>query len=66
MLLQKAVHKVLPYGLMAAASLVAGLLCILLPETKDQPMPEVLEKEPSGVELISQEDDSNRNEKQII
>ncbi|KXJ29686.1 organic cation transporter protein [Exaiptasia diaphana] len=59
------VHKLLPYGVMAAASLVAGLLCILLPETKDQPMPEVLEREPSEIELIPQED-SNQNKKQII
>ena len=36
-LFQQRVHPILPYGIMGLNALIAGLLCILLPETRHQP-----------------------------
>lgn len=49
----------LPYIIMAVDALVAGVLCLLLPETNKSPTVETLENEtPLGM-LLSQNNDEN-------
>ena len=42
---QRLVHPLLPYGIMGANALLAGLLCQTLPETKGIPTPETMDIE---------------------
>ncbi|XP_032240300.2 organic cation transporter protein isoform X1 [Nematostella vectensis] len=49
------VHPLLPYGVMGIGALLSGLLCLLLPETKDKPTSEVCESE-------SQEDKTSHDD----
>lgn len=41
---QKRVHPLLPFGIMGINALIAGLLCMTLPETRNQPILETFEK----------------------
>lgn len=53
--LQKRIHTILPYGIMGGAALIAGFLCMSLPETKDQPTPDVIDSTSTAEELIERE-----------
>ncbi len=39
----KRIHPTLPFGMMGALAVIAGLLCLLLPETRGRPTLEVYE-----------------------
>ena len=41
---QKRVHPLLPFGIMGINALIAGLLCMTLSETRNQPILETFEK----------------------
>ena len=42
---QKRVHPLLPFGIMGINALIAALLCLTLPETRNQPTLETFERE---------------------
>ena len=52
-------HPILPYGVMGILALVAGLLCLLLPETRFKPTLENIgqEKEEPNIETEEHGDD---------
>ncbi|RMX49474.1 hypothetical protein pdam_00017632 [Pocillopora damicornis] len=56
------VHKLLPFGIMGLNALIAGLLCMTLPETRDQPTLEVMETTDGGqnMELLAQDDEKKK------
>lgn len=56
------VHKLLPFGIMGLNALIAGLLCMTLPETRDQPTLEVMETTDEGqnMELLAQDDEKKK------
>ena len=60
--LQKYVHVLLPYGVMGAFSLLAGILCWALPETKSVPTAEVMDQsDASGKpKLVVREEESTK------
>ena len=39
---QTRIHPLIPYGIMGVAAFIAGLLCLTLPETKDEPTAETI------------------------
>lgn len=45
------VHQLLPFAIMGINALLAGILCMTLPETKLQPTLETVDKEPPEEEL---------------
>ena len=45
---QRLWHPLLPYGIMGANALLAGLLCQTLPETKGMPTPETMDTDSPG------------------
>ena len=45
---QRLWHPLLPYGIMGANALLAGLLCQTLPETKGIPTPETMDSNSPG------------------
>ena len=49
-LLQNRVHRLLPFAIMGINALVAGILCMTLPETKNQPTLETVNE--GGEELV--------------
>ncbi|KAJ7391894.1 hypothetical protein OS493_016190 [Desmophyllum pertusum] len=49
------VHPVLPYGIMGIGAFVAAVLCISLPETKDQPTAEVVRNDTGNDVVIANE-----------
>ncbi|XP_031548801.1 solute carrier family 22 member 5-like [Actinia tenebrosa] len=51
----KRIHTILPYGIMGGAALIAGFLCMSLPETKDQPMPDVIDSTSTSEEILEKE-----------
>lgn len=60
--MQQRVHKLLPFGIMGLNALIAGLLCMTLPETRDQPTLEVMETTDEGqnMELLAQDDEKKK------
>lgn len=38
-------HPLLPYGIMGLMALIAGLLCLLMPETRFKPTLEIIDQE---------------------
>lgn len=59
---QTRVHPLLPYGIMGVGAFVAALLCITLPETKDQPTAEVVGD--TGSDVIIEERKSDEAEEE--
>ena len=47
---QRLVHPLLPYGIMGINALLAGLLCMTLPETKGMPTAETVDSEEGAEE----------------
>ena len=52
-------HPILPYGIMGILALIAGLLCLLLPETRFKPTLENIdqEKREGSTETAENDDD---------
>lgn len=53
------VHRLLPFAIMGLNALVAGLLCMSLPETKNQPTLETVKKDPAGEEMAQLHEAAN-------
>lgn len=49
---QRLVHPLLPYAIMGGNALLAGLLCMTLPETKGMPTAETMDSEEDAKESI--------------
>ena len=49
-LLQNRVHHLLPFAIMGINALLAGILCMTLPETNNQPMLETVKRD-EGYEI---------------
>ncbi|PFX15269.1 organic cation transporter protein-like isoform X1 [Stylophora pistillata] len=60
------VHKLLPFGIMGLNALIAGILCMTLPETRDQPTMEVMETTEEGqkMELLAHDDEKGKKNRQ--
>lgn len=43
--MQNSVHRLLPFAIMGLNALLAGILCMTLPETNNQPTMETVKKE---------------------
>lgn len=56
------VHELLPFGIMGLNALIAGILCMTLPETRDQPTMEVMETTEEGqkMELLAYHDEKGK------
>ena len=52
-------HPILPYAIMGILALIAGLLCLLLPETRFKPTLENIdqEKQERSTETVENDDD---------
>ncbi|KAL9979760.1 hypothetical protein ACROYT_G017470 [Oculina patagonica] len=53
------VHALLPFGIMGLNALIAGMLCMMLPETNNQPTLETMEAKEQGqkMELLVKDDE---------
>ncbi|KAL9978320.1 hypothetical protein ACROYT_G015820 [Oculina patagonica] len=51
------VHPILPYGIMALNASMAGLLCVLLPETRYKPTLETMEKQEEIFETVKKQEE---------
>jgi len=62
------VHPLLPYGIMAILALLAGLLCILLPETRFRPTLETLYEQANSnaLEEAKEDDTPGSDEKEAL
>ena len=46
--MQSRIHPLLPYGIMGANALIAGIVCLTGPETTNQPTQEIVVRKQSG------------------
>lgn len=55
-LLQNRVHRLLPFAIMGVNALLAGVLCMTLPETNNQPMQETVKRDEVEITPLDAED----------
>ena len=63
LILQNRIHVLLPYAVMGGTALVAGSLCITLPETKDMPTSETMDFQDGAENGNEQRDPLDRLER---
>ena len=61
---QNRVHALLPYAITGGFSLLAGALCMTLPETMNTPLEEVIESSEGTVELEKELGEQKRGEEE--
>ena len=59
-------HPLLPYGVMGILALIAGLLCLLLPETRFKPTLENIDQEGSTETVGNDEDFLGTDEREPL
>ena len=63
---QTRIHPLLPYGIMGIGAFVAAMLCLTLPETKDQPTAELMSlRRRNDVAVKELKDDLDREDEKM-
>lgn len=62
---QTRIHPLLPYGIMSIGAFVAAMLCLTLPETKDQPTAELVRNGVNDVAVKELKDDLDREDEKM-
>lgn len=62
---QTRIHPLLPYGIMGIGAFVAAMLCLTLPETKDQPTAELVRNGVNDVTVKELKDDLDREDEKM-
>ena len=62
---QTRIHPLLPYGIMGIGAFVAAMLCLTLPETKDQPTAELVRNDVNDVTVKELKDDLDREDEKM-